>query len=239
MQLFWGGYSFLANSLRIGSETEALLGEDQLPYAYRVDVTVSGYLQGDGQADLSAKEASLRSVMRVQHQDLLFKDDSGNNTAVSLVNAQTVRGVTITKGPDFPGEEGPEYVNQRKFSFTATAEFAQSNNLTLIAWRETLEFSGGGPLYAHKRAINGPPQKQLIYPQTEYVVVQSGEAVGYTDYPVPPPSKWPADLKQNPRITRVGPDKLGANYRFYRVAWEYIHESVNPMVGVPALWPAA
>jgi hypothetical protein len=134
---------------------------------------------------------------------------------------------------------GAEYATFRSFSFTAEAEYPLlgSQNL-LLSWRETLSFSGGGPIYRHRLAINGAPQKQLVYPASIYTVNQSGQAEGYLTYPVAPAALWPFALKEQPKITRSTPTRKGpAAYQAYPVSWSYDFESAAPLLGLPSLWP--
>src|SRR5262249_31358216 len=97
-------------------------------------------------------------------------------------------------------------------------------------------FSGGGPVYIHRNAINGVPQKQMVYPATPYRCVQSGSAVGYRGYPTPPPPKFPAALMEAPHLPMKSPRRMGVGYPEYEIGWEYRMESVGPLQAVPTVW---
>lgn len=176
-------------------------------------------------------------ALQVPYLDLVFKDDAGLVTSEVLKNAGSITGVRVTRGPDFTTTTGPEYCTIRSFSFTAEAEYPiNANGLLLLNFTESLAFSGGLPLYVHRLAINGPPQKQLVYPQTVYRVTQSGEAVGYTTTPLANPPKWPFALKEAPDIGTRSPERKGQGYQGYSISWTYRFESATPLLGAPSLW---
>ena len=180
MQLVYGSYSFQANSCAVSARTAILRNKAGVPYIRRSQIQVSGdLLDTGGAAALTTLENDLRSALATNYQDLIFKDNSGANTSTALINSDSLSGVIIIDGPHFTLRHGtgPEYVSTRAFEFTAEADFALANTMNLLTdFRESLTFSGGGPYFAMKRAVNGIPQRQMIYPATEYVVIQAGQA---------------------------------------------------------------
>jgi hypothetical protein len=238
MQLKWGTYSFNSNGCEVLSRIEALFSSARIPYAQRRILEVTGYLEADGQAALTAAQIALENALKVPYQDLVLYQDGGAVSATLLRNQGSLGGVVITSGPHFTESKPSEYATVRKFKFTAEAECPITNPVSaLISFSEKMTYSGGGPLYVMKRAINGPPQRQMVYPATEYVVSQTGEAVGYMSYPTAPPPRWPAALKETPVISRVSPMRIGlSGYRDYRITWDYKFESVTPLIGAPTVW---
>jgi len=153
------------------------------------------------------------------------------------LNTGSITGVIVTKGPDFTTTQGPEYATIRSFTFTAEAEYplASTSNY-LLNYNGTLTFWGGGPIYAHRLAINGPPQKQLIYPASVYHCVQQGSAIGYRAYGDPAAHWLPSAMKEATIITKKGPTRKGNGYQGFEVTWSYDFESAGPLVALPHIW---
>lgn len=237
MRLSWGSYQFNANSTLLTQREVAMYNAGEQPYARKVTVDVQGYLEADGQAAIAAAMTAMAAALRRPYQDLVFRTDAGGEAYHVLRNAGSVSGVRVVAGPDFPQSMGPEFATLRTFTFSAEAEYpADGSALLLMAYEETLDFGGGGPLYVHKPSLNGPPQKQLIYPQMPYTAVQRGSSTGYLAYPVLPQPLFPGALKENGRFSRKTPRRRGNAYEGFTVTWEYSYESVSQLAGVPRRW---
>lgn len=237
MQLKYGSYPFDSNTTLLSTQIFPQVNRGGQIYSQRKRFTIQGYLAGDGQAELTLKENALKTALARPYQDLLFLKDDGSASSEVLLNATSITGVLVTDGPHFQTTQGPEYATLRTFTFTAEAEYpVPEGSNYLLDFNETLSFEGGGPLYIHRRAINGPPQKQLVYPATEYKVTQTGRAIGYRAYPTPPAPKFPFALKESPKIDRGAPERKGNGYQGYEVTWTYVFESAGPLVALPTLW---
>jgi hypothetical protein len=238
VQLAYGGYLFDANATLLSVTQQTLLNDGGQVYARRRGVTVSGYLSGTGQNDLTQKENALKTALAVPYRDLVFLNDDGSPSSERLLNAGSITGVIVTRGPDFQNTQGPEYATVRSFTFTVEAEYPASPAPVYMSFVESLAFSGGAAIYAHRPAINGRPQKQLVYPASVYRVVQRGRATGYRGYPPFPPAKFPAALMESPDLEEETPRKRGRGYERWPITWRYLHESASPLVQVPSLWPS-
>lgn len=237
MQTKYGTYSFDANSTLLSASARTMFNRGGQPYSLLRSFTVSGYLSASGQAAITQAENALKTALAVPFRDLVLCHDDGSVSSEALLNAGSITGVKVTQGPTFSTTMGPEFATLRSFSFTAEAEYPLAGTANLLLdFQETLSFSGGGPLYAMRRAINGPPQRQLVYPATEYRCTQQGMAVGYAAYPAVPGPKFPAALREAPMVARKAPQRMGNGYQGHEVSWRYEHESAGPLVGVPSLW---
>ncbi len=238
MQLFVGPTPFAVNSTLLTGGTETLFNRGGLPYSLRKHIDVNGYLDVNGQADGVLQESALRTALATQFQDLKFFTDAALLTPMSLLNAGSITGVRF-KDLKFPTAQGPEYVTIRSFSFTAEAEYPLPNTAALLLhFTETLTFEGGYPIFRHRLAVEGPNQKQLVYPRDTYRATQSGNASGYRAVPSAPPPLWPFALKDGPKITRTTPERKGpAGYQGYGLTWYYDYEDIAPLLGFPNLWP--
>lgn len=244
MQVKYNTFSAPAGGCKVSSTRSYTKDAKDIPYMLTDKVMVDGYLEGSGQAALTALEKAMKSALLTPGQDLLFLCDDGSQSATCLLNASSLSGVRITDGPHFKDVMGPEYVTQRHFEFTAEADYAVNGMTptTLIEASETLKFSGGGPLYITKPAIWGPPQRQKVYEQTVSKAIQSGYAVAFggdqaPHFPEVPGPIWPFALIESPDVTYPHPKRMGRlNYGLWRIEWEYKFEWPAPLVGIPNLW---
>lgn len=238
MRITYGSYQCDENATTLQSSQRTNINNGGQPYSVTRRFDVQGYLAGSSQAAIATAQAALKAALDVPYQDLKLLLDSGANSADVLLNQGSISGVKIVEGPSFTDTMGPEYATLRSFRFSAEAEYPLSGTaLILLDWQETLTFSGGGPIYTHRPAINGPPQKQLVYPASVFRCQQQGQAVGYLAYPLPSPPKFPSALMQAPEIRRTAPKRKGpGRHEGYTISWSYSFESGSALVGLPTLW---
>ncbi len=240
MQLRYGSYSFDAGACKLATSSETAWNEGGQPISQKRRIDVDGFLSGNGQAAISVLMSALATALARPYQDLNFYHDDGSLSATALNNAASITGVRIVAGPNFPDWKGNEFGQFRRFTFSAEAEYPLTNTQNLLAmFRERMTFSGGGPIYGFKMALNGPPQRQLIYPFSVFRATQEGEAIGYRAYPTPPVPRWPNNLKQSPNQSLDAPRRAGkipASYQNYPVSWQYEFESASQLSGFPNLW---
>jgi hypothetical protein len=240
MQMFWGSYGFAVNSTLLSASIETLKNSGGQPYAQRKSITVTAYLYGNGDTALTQAENALKTALAQPYQDLIFYTNEGGQSSEVLLNAKSITGVVITKGPDFKSTSGAEYCTERTCTFTAEAEYQLPGTSSyLLSFTESLTFWGGKPIYAHRLAINATPQKQLIWPYTTYQCTQQGTAVSYQlPYPRPKAPWFPNALKEGGRFPQKSPTRKGNGYEGYEQGWEYHFESATPLAAVvPNFWP--
>ncbi len=240
MQLKYGTYQFDAGACKIATSMDILWNDGGQPYAQRRKIDVDGYLSANGQAAISTAMSALTTALSTPYQDLNFYQDDGALSATTLTNATSIGGVQITSGPNFPDWKGGEYGQFRRFTFSAEAEYPITNSANLLlSFAESMTFDGGGPVYAVRPALNGPPQRQLIYQFSVFKVVQEGRAVGYRKYPTPPVPRWPNALARSPNVRQESPQRRGkvkAAYDSYPISWVYNFESPTALTGFPSIW---
>lgn len=243
MQVKYGTYAWPAGGVKVTSTRSIEKNAADVPYQFVDAIECDGYIEAAGQNLLTAAENAMKEALKLNFQDLLFVCDDGSNSATCLTNATSITGVRITDGPHFQDVNGPEYVSQRHFKFKAEADYryAGVGPTTIIEWSETLAFSGGGPLYVCKPAIEGPAQRQLVYPFTPQRVKQTGYAIGFggtgaVAFPEPAPPIWPFALVSNPDAKKTHPKRRGNVYTDWRLDWEYSYEWTDVLVGTPTLW---
>lgn len=238
MQLKWGTYAFPAGGVKVTSRQQIVRDSAGVPWKEVRSITADGYLEAVGQAACTTAQLALEAELAKPFKDLIFYRDDGGQSATLLTNADSITGVVISDGPNFQDVMGPEYVTQRHFVFTAEADYFVTRHNGILDWTETVSTSGGGPLFVCKPAIEGPPQRQMVYQQTPCVASQSGYAVGSVGYPVPPGPIWSFALKNSPDIKRTAPKKMGlSGYTEWRIDWSYTFEWPFPLFGLPNPWP--
>lgn len=236
MQLRVGTWLAVVNGVKIDSHSEQML-QNGLIFGYKTILKISGFLEGSTQQDLSLQQIALRAALRTANASIALLHDDGSISATALSATSSATGVIVTDGPNFPYGDG-DYATLKRFDFTAEATYLDAGAASLlIGFKESLEFSGGGPLYIMRPALVGPPQRQMVYQQTPYAVVQRGQATGLLAYPRYPSSLWP--FAENPALRHTGatgPDRDAKLYKNWTTTWEYHHEWAAPLVGAPNVW---
>lgn len=240
MILKYGSYLFRANACKIASKSSVRTNAAGQQLSRKTILFVDGYLIASGVAAVTTAMTELYTALSIPFQDLIFYQDDAATTesATYLKNTNlSMTGVRITEGPNFPDSTGFDYTGGRRFTFTAESEYRIGPANRLISFHEELDFSGGGPLYIVRPAKRGPAQRQRPYQSTPYVLVQTGEAVGYGQYPPDPRIFFPTRLKMNPKIRLIGGNRVGLNrYEDFGKSWRIEYESESVLPALPTLW---
>jgi hypothetical protein len=204
----------------------------------RLQIADSGTLAGN-QAAMTAAIAALQAAYSIQGQDLVFYTDGGTASIHALVSAQSLGGVRIVERPFFPVGRGAEYSTFRNYAIAAEASYVNTA-LGILDYRETINFSGGGPKFVLLETMTGYPQKQNTRQRTPFRVTQQGEATGLLGYPIAPGPISPGDVHEDQTdIRMIGPDFFGPvgqrAYTGFKTTWTYQMESANPIVGQPSV----
>ena len=245
MRLRYGGYWFDSGAVAVATAKETVFDTRGFAASERHTFSMRGTLTPDvtgtaaqQQANLTAKCAALERALRLQGLDLVMYDDGGG-VAFSLPNVRALGGTRITRGPNYPESSGAEYVNYRTFDFTAEAEFPLTatgvGGTILVAFTETLSFSGGGPVNDFIPVVNVDPVPVELFARTPYRARQAGSAVALGTWPVAPTPLWPQYLLRNGEPTIVSPQR-GARGLEYGITWSYEFGSVRPLLGRPNPW---
>lgn len=239
MYLKYGNYSHAANEAEIQISRLPMLNEGGQNLGYKETWRIGGMILGTSASDVSAKAATLKGAYLTNGWDLGLYLDDNTLTNHYMTSSRARGGTRVVEGVSFPKGDGTEAATTRSYSITVEGEFLDTS-VRFISWSETLNFEGGGPLFAHLQTLNGLPQKQKLCEATPYRVTQSGEAVGMFDYPLPAPPIWYSALKQNPTIVKTNPRRFGIpgrpEYYEFKISWNYIFESATPLNGNPTRW---
>lgn len=196
---------------------------------------VQGEIITDSHAVMANRIAALRSAYSVQGRDAVFYAPDGVTILHRLRSLDTVAGVKVIP-PSFPYEDNRGlYATGIKYAVTITGEYTTVLQSSLVAWQETLTFSGGGPRYVFRQPMRGRPIKQQVAEATPYRLTQNGRAVGRYAYPQAPPPLYPEHLVENAPASPTGPEFRDGQFLNYAIAWNYVMESVDPLEGSPTL----
>lgn len=237
MRLYYGSYAHAENDAAVSIQSQKVFNDAEQSIEVRHVWTITGQLHADNQADLRTAIALLESAYSVDYLDLTLLDNSGA-VAHSLLNAGSTTGVRITQPPSYPKGDGAEYSTFRSYSIVAEATYNYAAPVSsLVSFSETVSIRGGGPVYAVVETVEGPAERQKIRNFSACRATQSGQAVGRFDYPPVPAALFPDFLKEDPVITRTGPDKVGPNtLQNYKVSWQYEFESPTQLFALPNVW---
>lgn len=221
---------------------DTLLNDEQVPWAIRHKWDIQGYLQADDPAGITAAILALEAAYSIQGQNAtLLLNDGTTPSAHRLISNQCIGGVRVTSPVSYEKGDGAEYSTFRHYRIGLEA-IVPTNQISLIAWDETLSFSGGGPRDVWIEVRNGPPQKQRVSLATIYEVRQSGRAIGLYSYPFAARPIWPdaeilterrSELKL-PKYTGQGATRTLTEFE---VSWSYVFRSDQQLFGTPSPRP--
>jgi hypothetical protein len=239
MYLQYGSYAHAIDEAAITpiSRRSILDGANRV-YGTTETWEVRGWLQAPDVSSLTQAIANLENAYAVQGQDLGLFNDDGSQTAHGAFSANTLGGIRVM-GIEYPdgGESDAEYTTYRKYTIRLEWDTRVAAN-GIIAWTESILYTGGGYLMGFLEPILGLPQKQQFKQSTTFRAVQRGTAVGLWDYPPVPPPIWPGDLEKGaPEINPKDPRRAGNQFTEFQVSWAWFFAFILPPSGLPTRWP--
>lgn len=239
----YGTYRHALYEAGLSVQRQTLFSPSQIQRSIVERWTIQGLLQADTQEGLLAAVQEMIDAYSVQAQDaVLYLPDGVTPTPHQLISSQTVGGVRVTQQPSFEQWRGGELGLYRSYTIALEAELPSADPAAqLLDWQETLTFVGGGPLFIYLATLNGLPVYQQTQQFTTYKVSQTGRAVGFMGWPLPPYPIWPAAEHQEQRLlSRSTPRRVGASTGAadieWEVTWGYQFESSLALVGTPTPW---
>lgn len=171
----------------------------------------TGVLRKSSLANLETAIDALEAAYAgsVGTEDLLFIHAGGStNTKHTILAASTINGIEVdgphySDGPRGLWGFGAEYLHQRTYRLTLTAEvLVAEGGEDIVDWFESITQVGdGGPTWMYQDALEGPLQLQQLTPYSPVHYFQQGRAVGLLNYPTRPAPI--GDLVHGDRI-RIG-----------------------------------
>lgn len=241
MYLRYGSYTHSLQEASVSIDKEALKNEAGDYYAINHVWQIRGRLVADDQSALIAAINALEAAYSSGGYDLELLLPDASTAMHSLLSASCRGGTKISKPVSYPvGDGGAEGNTIRTYDITVEGEvpLAVGQN-PYVSWQETLQFIGdGGPQFVIIPCRNGPPQKQIVSQFTPVQVIQTGSAVGYSAYPLPPGPIWPQHEQRDRRqISLTAPRTTGGgtnrNVTDYGIGWVYTHLAPGYLAGLP------
>ena len=245
MQLKYGNYTHPDSEATVVISASAEIDSRNRVYQKRHRWDIAGYLQASTQALLKVEIDSLVGAYGLHGRDLIFYDNAGN-VFHSLLNVNTIGGVRVVNGVNFPesGENNAEASTYRRYTMTVEADVSGGLAAnTILEWQEVIDIQGGGPRDVFTELISGSPHKERVNDQTVYRATQTGSAVGWQAYPIPPSAIWPSSEMRSDRkgpshgIPKLTGSGSGMTLTHYPIEWGYSFASAGPLTGLPNLPP--
>ncbi|HEX3725832.1 MAG TPA: hypothetical protein VHV08_06300 [Pirellulales bacterium] len=243
MYLKYGSYQHAAGEVSVVISKQGVFTDTGISRGIRERWDIQGRLQAADQSALTAAINAIQNAYALQSQDVGFYFDDSSPTSHAIRSAATNGGVRVVTPPSFPQGRGAEYSTFRNYSIALEAEWLDPG-ASLLSWTESLSFQGGGPVFGFLEPIAGLPQRQLLRQATVFRATQTGQAIGYSAYPLPAAPLWPdAEHTERRDIRYELPQRMGppnaAAYTQFKVSWSYSFEDSGPLVGLPTPWPNA
>lgn len=241
MRLVAGSYPHAENEAAVTIAKSRTRNEAQQSIEEKVVWTITGQVHGTDQATTTAAVRALESAYAQDYIDLVLYLDDGSTIAHQLRNAGSTSGVLITQPPSFPVGQGAENSTFRTYTITAEASYAlepqgDSNDEQLLTFTETVQISGGGPVYAWFEGTTGAPERQKVRERSLCRVSQSGQATAKRGYPRIPSPIFPEWLIADPVFGYTSPQLRGTTFENYGVSWQYEFAAPSRLDGRPHQW---
>jgi len=237
MFLQYGSYIHDTNEAAVTIARVPQYNEGGIQTGFRETWRIRGILQAATADLLSISIRLLNVAYSIQDRNIGLFFDNGFPTAHVLLSSRTLGGIRVVDGPNWPEGEGAEYSTFRTYEITLEGD-VPDRRIGLLAWTESITFSGGGPRFVMQQPLNGIPVRQKVAEATPFQAQQVGAAVGHFSYPIASAPLWPADEHRDQRrIERGQPKRHGNGYAEFPIQWSYSFEAAAPLLGLPRLWP--
>lgn len=245
MYLQYGSYVHAFNEAGFKTHQTQLKGQDGLAYGVTEVWDIRGFIQGATTPLLLAAMNTMEVAYQPNFKTIRLIANDGVTILRQMVGSTRLGGTEVTQAPSFP-EDGvgtAEFTTYRNYTIQVTGTYPLPvGGNPIVEWEERLDFSGGGPLYAHSAPVTGFPGKQGVIQNLPYRCQQSGKCVSlYYPWHQAASMLFPGAHKGDPHVTYEAP-KTSWNagtrvYTMFPTTWVYTFEDANPLNGFPHLWP--
>lgn len=216
-----GAFQFADNECNLASFSK------QLRFSQRnkrlqtvIQINLTGELIYSTTATIVTHINSLENALTSDYRD--FRYTVGGVLSHQLLNSSDCcSGVKVIQY-SLPKGTPEQLATTRSFSITLQGTYDAAET-DLVSWRESIRIVGtGGPSYVVVNTFYGPYAfLQSLTTAVQYY--QTGSAVGYTGYPVPPGPVNPAgEFVDRRQITYTSGRNVGNAIRFYTTSWQYV-----------------
>ena len=195
------------------------------PRGKRLNAVVSFFLAGEIQDTGTAlfnKVTALANAYQQDYGNFTYAIDGVITHQLLSNTADCISGVRV-KSISLPKGDGAELAVKRTYAIElqATYDIAETE---LVSWQESIHYIGNtGPRFEIIETFNGPIAV-LTAVSTAQRIIQTGKAVGYTNFVLPPgPYNPQFEHQDQRRVTLTGGVNVGQQSRFYTTEWSYSH----------------
>jgi hypothetical protein len=242
MRFAYGAYLHPDNECWFSLDKRVLRGKTGRRTSVRERWTITGVKKAATTAALTTELLVLEAAYSRDLQNLILLQSDGTPSRHGLFNSETLNGVQVKAFDYLPGNpgvwgSGTEYVRRRTFRIVIEGERLDLEE-NVVSYNETVQQIGnGGQKFIMVGSLIGPVQKQILQEHTPFMAIQSGSAVGFLDYPIPPPPLFATSLHNERQRGAVGSPIQYSRLRNsnYRVTWYYPSESAAALIGGPVI----
>lgn len=197
-------------------------------YTMRLEGEVQSSTGPDG---ITSRLQEIINAYFVQNQDAQFYVD-GSLTPHYLPNSDSISGVKVLELAHMNGDAA-EYANKRTLTVVLQSE-QEDVESQLIQWDETVQIVGTcGPRYDWFVGFERP-KRVLSAKRTLQTIIQTGSAIGWAGYVLPPGPLYPLLEQQELRDIKPGqPRQMGQALRLFPVRWSHTFISDAPLSPIP------
>lgn len=222
--LQWGGYRHPDWEMNLASYTKrARISPRGRIISYIYTMRLEGEILATGATDITTRLQQVINAYLAQNQDAKFYVD-GVLTPHQLPNSFSVTGNKVIEF-SHPRGDAAEYAVKRTVAVVLQGEYEDPES-QLFDWHETIRWIGDCGPRDDWFAGFVRPVRQEVCQATTMRIVQSGMAIGWAGYVIPPGPAWPL-IEHRPlrEIDPGTPRFLGQGHRLYPIRWTYIHET--------------
>jgi hypothetical protein len=195
----------------------AVYSQRQKKLQHIIEWDIVGEIQKSSVADIIARIQALEQQYSQDGTSATYSIDG----TVAHQLAGGVSGVRVVYAA-FPKGDPAELATKRSFAVKLRAVNDAVED-DLVSWQESITIEGdGGPLLVGATLIGYGPLVYYLAPKTAQIYIQTGTAVGYSTYPVPPGPVNPQGIfGHKTRITYTSGRQVGNGIRFFTTRWYY------------------
>lgn len=231
--LSYGGYSFPDNSVWLSITEREMKTQLGRRLGRQVVWDVGGvFSKNDG--DIGTQIAAFESGTAANGSSLTFTTPNGGH---SLSNGSTINGVRVVrrhyaKQNHNVWGSATEFVAGRSFQATFAGEVYDPEGEILV-WHESVRLVAMGTQdFEIVESLQGYPESQITAAFTKSIVIQSGMAVGASEWPAVAPPIWPGWLKPRPVLVEYAEPQIFGVERntMYPTRWSYRFEAPSGQI---------
>ncbi len=244
MYLKYGDYQHASDDATPFITREGVYSDAGILWAIRERWQIEGMAFGSSVSALTTTPSQIEAAYLQNGKDLALYENDGTQTIHRLINADCYGGTKVVGGVSYQNNsvlKNAEYVTYRTYTVVVEGLLPISAGTGLIEFGETIQFSGGGPVWCYLPVITGVPQQQLLRQQSPVRAVQSGRMLRtLLPWPTPPNPIWPAaEHRELRQVEHRSPRRMGKHgtiyYTQYETLWTYHFEAMT-LVGLPNIW---